>query len=540
MPKSDRWPGAVRLILFSSLLTLLLYLPTNPAPRLAARAAPARLPPNVVVVMADDLDDALTQRLLDGGHLPHIRTFVRDEGTWFRNAYVTVSLCCPSRATFLTGQYAHNHGVLGNDLPSGSVALLDDSSTLATWLQDSGYAVGHVGKYLNRYASSPQAPTGSPLNPFYVPPGYDYWRGLTKTYIMYDYEVNEDGALVPYGTAVSDYQTDVLAQMAAAFITAQEAADLQPFFLIVTPLAPHIESEPGAPTIPGCTHTPWSRTLRPAPRHGSLLATLSLPQPPSFNEADLSDKPPLFQANFPAMTPEDVACAQKQYQNRAESMLAVDDLVGTLVTTLQTHGEWDHTVFIFTSDNGYYVGEHRLYQKVFPYEEGIRVPLLMRVPGTTPGQVVDQVVLNNDLAPTIAELAGVTPGLDVDGRSLLPLLHDPALTPWRDAFLVTFQGHLIQFGYFPHFTAVRSAADYQPAPDQLFVTWEDRTTEHYDLAADPFQLASRHADPQLAPQRRALERLRRQLLTCSGAACRSAENGIVPFEAYLPFSASSP
>lgn len=490
--------------------------------------------PNIVVIMVDDLDDALANRLLDEGYLPQIQTHLRDQGTLFQNSFVTVSLCCPSRATFLTGQYAHNHRVLGNDLPSGSVLRLDASNTLATWLQAGGYQVGHVGKYLNQYGTNPTAPISSPLNPANVPPGYDYWRGLTKTYVMYGYEVNVDGTLIPYGTAETDYQTDVLAGMVTSFITHTEAADAQPFFLIVTPLAPHVEVDITAPTIRGCTNSQWAQTLRPAARHANLLAHLVQPRPPSFNEADVTDKPPAFQANVAPMTPEDMLCAQRQYQNRAESMLAVDELVGRLVTSLKQFDEWDNTVVIFTSDNGYYVGEHRLYQKIFPYEEGIRVPLIIRAPGYAPGQRVSQVVLNNDLAPTIAALAGVTPGRVVDGRSLVPLLQDPNSGPGRETFLVTFEGHLILFGYFPHFTAVRTTAAFQSAPNQLFIRWADGSREQYTLSTDPFQLASRHADPQLAADRRELDRLRRLLRTCQGDVCRALEDGIVPYESFLP------
>ena len=165
-----------------------------------------------------------------------------------------------------------------------------------------------------------------------------------------------------------------------------------------------------------------------------------MPQGPAYNEADVSDKPD-FVRGLAVMTPEEVDCARLQYQRRAEAMRAVDDMVGTVVAQLQASGELADTVLIFTSDNGYFLGEHRMFSKVLGYEEGVAAPLLLRGPGVPSGATRDKLVLSNDLAPTIAAWAGVTPGLQVDGRSLLPLIADPAVWPWRTRFLAEYLGN---------------------------------------------------------------------------------------------------
>ena len=246
------------------------------------------------------------------------------------------------------------------------------------------------------------------------------------------YTINDNGVLATYGTSEQDYQTDVLARRSAAFVVESVTTSPGvPFFLSVMPLAPHVEVGP---------HTvfeEWSdifkASLRPAPRHlGSVPALL--PRPPSFNETDVSGKPAWVQQHTP-LTEADVAALQTKYQNRLASMRAVDDMIGTIVTALGQTGQLEQTAIIFTSDNGYLLGEHRLTEKRAAYEESVRVPLFISAPGFPQGQTRSQVALNTDLAPTIAELAGVVPGLLVDGTSLLPLLGDGALTG-RKRFLV--------------------------------------------------------------------------------------------------------
>jgi arylsulfatase A-like enzyme len=486
----------------------------------AVPSAAAR--PNVVVVMADDLDSRSYGRLLRLGLLPSVETALVERGVTFRNSFVTNPLCCPSRATFLTGQYSHNNRVLSNAPPNGGVLRLDDRSTLATWLRAAGYRTSMVGKYLNYYGLADMTRDGATdvRDALYVPPGWDDWQALVdpSTYLMYQYTINDNGRLVTYGDAPADYQTDVLAARAARFIDASEAADGVPFFLAVFTSAPHNELWP---TIPADTYQdlwPWS--IRPAPRHAGSV-TLDLPPTPSFNEADLGDKPPWLRAH-PLLTAEDVAYARRKYQDRLAATRAVDDLVGTVVQALVRNDELQTTVLVFTSDNGYLIGEHRLPEKLYAYEESIRVPLVVAVPGGPAGNA-GQLVLNNDLAPTIAEMAGATPALAVDGRSFLPLLDDPAREPWRKRFLVehwAVDSDPMGLHDAPDYAAVRT-------PSLTYVEYDDGvgSREFYDSAVDPFQLTSLHADtsPTRVYQMSVLAGWLATLRACGRGTCQGVE-----------------
>src|SRR5262245_3724595 len=227
--------------------------------------------PNVVVLMTDD------QTVESMRVMPNVKTLLADQGVTFDNSFVSYSLCCPSRATYLTGQYAHNHGVWGNAAPNGGYYKLDSTNTLPVWLSRAGYQTMHIGKYLNGYGTR---------NAREVPPGWGLWYGsVDPTTYRYDtFTLNENGTTVNYGTGVANYQTDVYARKAVSLI-AGRAADPRPFFLSVAFLAPHAGG-PRDPDDPAGQGTP-----SPAPRHRNLFRTQPLPTPPSFNEADVSDKP---------------------------------------------------------------------------------------------------------------------------------------------------------------------------------------------------------------------------------------------------------
>src|SRR5688572_2735377 len=273
--------------------------------------------PNIVVIMADDLDSGSLDVLLANGLMPNLQKLLIEQGTTFSNSFATTPLCCPSRATFLTGRYSHNHGVLDNTkLGGGGFRKFRDDSTIATWLRAAGYRNGYVGKYLNEY--------GLPAT--YIPPGWDDWQALVdpSTYSVYDYTITDNGRLVTYGTGARDYQTDVLRERSLEFLEEAEADDARPFFLMVTTLAPHFEIRR---SMAGCETSLWGGTIRPAPRHrGSLPATIGLPDPPSFNELDLSDKPAWYRDSIALLTAQDIACARQFYLDRLESLRAVDDL----------------------------------------------------------------------------------------------------------------------------------------------------------------------------------------------------------------------
>ena len=439
--------GVCRYLLFCALLALL-------AP---VYAADPPTKPNIVVVMADDLDVGLTQRLLGFGVLPNLQSAIVDNGFEFSNAFVTNSVCCPSRATFLSGLYTHNHGVLTNYPPTGGAPAFDDSSTLATWLHDGGYYTAYIGKYLNGYGQFDMNDDGQYTQEdiTYVPPGWDEWRGLVdpSTYRMYDYSVNNNGVIESYGTDVSDYQTDVLSAYVQEFLSLSEQQDDKPFFLAVMPLAPHVEIFGGNP--PQDYHDIWAWDIRPAPRHDGTLP-IPVPRPPSYNEPNISDKP-WWLRKHEQLNAADEQNLATQYRHRAESLLAVDELLGELLVILAANAELDHTVVLFTSDNGFMNGEHRLSGKSNAYEEAIRIPLYVHLPGMQQAVTVEQDVINNDLAPTIADIAGVVPGHEVDGRSITALFDTPAPADWRRQFLIEhYAYHRSSPLYIPSYAAIRT------------------------------------------------------------------------------------
>lgn len=481
--------------------------------------------PNIVVIMADDLDQRSLNTMVQNRLMPNLKRHLIDRGTRFTSAFVTTSLCCPSRATFLTGQYAHNHGVLFNSPPTGGVTALNNSSTLATWLHNAGYRTGLVGKYLNFYGFNRD--TTTPVDdPTYIPPGWDDWQALVEPASrLFNYKINDNGMLIKYGANVADYQTDVLAQRAKQFINESEAlSDTQPFFLTVTPSAPHVESE--GPRIPNCTKEKWNSTLRPAPRHqGTLPASITLPKPPNFNEADMQDKPPRYQT-LPPLTSEDIRCVGQQYRDRLESLRAVDDLIGGIVYTLGRNGEIGNTVLIFTSDNGWFYGEHRLPGKNRAYEESIRVPLFIRAPGFSGPQTTSRFALNTDLAPTLAAFADVSPELPVDGRLLIPLLANPNLIPWRKRFLV--EHRITAEPSSEVILGIRTTDLDAQTPNRLYTEWYRNSSlvakEIYLLDTDPYELDSQHRAPARAGEQARLSGLISQLKTCGNGTCQALED----------------
>jgi len=424
--------------------------------------------PNIVVIMTDDLDVNTLDEMLERNWMPNLQNSIIEKGTEFTNSFVTNSLCCPSRSTFLTGQYSHNHGVTKNP----QIQNLNDNHTLATWLQNAGYQTAHVGKYLNGY--------GTLISDDYIPPGWDNWNALIDpfTYRVYDYKISNNGPLVLYGNSSSDYQTDVLARLSSDFIHETNVRDSNdPFFLVINPLAPHGE----VGTINCSIQDIPVGIIRGPPRYDGTSFDLILPKYHSFNETDVSDKPKWIQ-DFPSINEEDQSCIEMIYQNRIESLRAVDDLIGTVNNALIDKGVLEKTVIIFTSDNGFLLGEHRVWSKNLVYEESIRVPLYITAPGFDTSQSTSRLVTNNDLAPTILEFAGVDADISMDGRSLIPLLLDPNEEDWRNNFLIEHWKHGPEFLQFlPSYQAIRTSS-------YLYVEYENATGEFYNIKLDPFQM----------------------------------------------------
>ena len=442
----------------------------------------AAVRPNVLVLMTDD------QTVESMRVMPNVKTLIADQGVTFDNSFVSYSLCCPSRSTFLTGQYAHNHGVWGNTAPNGGYYKLDSTNTLPVWLQRAGYQTIHLGKYLNQYGTR---------NPREIPPGWGQWYGTPdpSTYRYLNYQINENGNLVQFGNAAADYKTDVESRLAVDLISRQ-AADPRPFFMWVAFLAPHSGNPRDADDPTGIA------TPSPAARHKNRFANEPLPTPPSLNEADMSDKPAAMR-NRPLLTPARLAAVRESYQQRLESLLAVDEAVAQIVNELARIGKLDSTYIIFTSDNGFFHGEHRVAAgKVLLYEPSIRVPLLIRGPGIPAGRHRSQFVANIDLAPTIVQATGAQPGRVMDGRSLIPVAKDKLLQSGRDILLET-----------PTYAAVRS-------PNWLYAEHVTGEKELYNLARDRDELNSQQTNPAYDSMEANLAMRLARLRQCKGAVCR--------------------
>ncbi|HET8641624.1 MAG TPA: sulfatase [Pseudonocardiaceae bacterium] len=442
------------------------------------------------MIMTDD------QNVSSLSVLPRTQQLLASAGTTFSNNFVSYPLCCPSRATYLTGQYPHNHGVLGNSPPDGGYAKLRGNETVPVWLSRAGYQTAHIGKYLNGYGTQ---------NPTEVPPGWRDWHGLVDptTYRMWGYTINHNGTTRTYGQQdVEDpalYQTDVLSALATNYIDSK-APGTQPFLLSFAPLAPHAEA--------GWASTNGNRNPRPAPRHRGMFGDAPLPRPPSFDEADVSDKPAQVQA-LPRLSAAEIARITKDYRSRLEALQAVDDAVAAIVGRLAQHGELANTLIIFTSDNGWLQGEHRIPRgKVYAYEESSRVPLIVRGPGVPAGATNAAFVSNVDLAATILDAADAVPGITIDGRSLIPIAQDPGSVAGRQL--------LIETGPKPSgnqwYAAVRGGR-------WAYVEHSTGERELYDQQLDPYQLVSRHNDPAYATVRAALAAKLHELQLCAGATC---------------------
>ncbi len=441
--------------------------------------APGKL--NVLVVMTDD------QTVESLRVMTNVGAQLAAQGTSFANSFASFPLCCPSRSTFLTGQYAHNHTVMGNALPAGGFEKLDHTNTLPVWLQRAGYHTVHIGKYLNGYGRRSATE---------IPPGWTEWYGSVdpSTYQFYNYTLNENGKTVKYGADAASYQADVYTRKAVDAV--RRLAPGGPFFLNVAYLGPH-NGGPRESDDPANFGTPV-----PAPRHRNRFAAEPLPVTPAFNEADVSDKPGAMR-NRPLIGPARVAAITENYRQRLESLLAIDEGVNEIVSALRTAGELERTLIVFTSDNGFFHGEHRVQTgKVLHYEPSTRVPLILRGPGIPRGAVRRQLVANVDVAPTIVAAAGATPGRAMDGRQLQPLARDARLYSGRDLLLET-----------PGYRAIRT-------PRYVYVEHSTNEQELYDLVTDPNELTSLHASAAHAPLKAELAARLARLRGCAAVACR--------------------
>jgi arylsulfatase A-like enzyme len=472
-------------------------------PLVAQSAEPKR--PNIIFIITDDQNaDTFT-------YMPTLQAELVAKGVTFSNAYTVSPLCCPARVSILRGQYVHNHRVMRNSGTRGGFKRFKnrglEQSTVATWLSDAGYRTALIGKYLNQY------PSASDLS--YIPPGWDEWyawwpakfRGVERDRYT-EFNLNENGRNTRYGREQAVYLTDMLSQRAVDFVT-RATADAAPFFLYLAPIAPH---------------GPYT----PAPRHAGLFSDLALPKPPSFNESDMSDKPGHMRA-LPPITEAQTLELTNIYRNQLRTLQAVDEMLASLLTALEAAGELQNTYIIFTTDNGYRYGTHRLMPgKGSAYTEDVRIPLIVRGPGIPQGIVRDHLVANIDLAPTFAEIAAAHVPNFVDGRSLMPLLTAAASpsTPWRNHLLINIGANPNQTG--AEYDVLSRRFNMLRSREIAYVRYPDlKSIEYYDLTADPYQLnnlAPTLKQPENAALRERLSKQLRRLLKCSGATCRAIEN----------------
>ena len=472
--------------------------------------------PNIIFILTDDMryDD------FNATYMP--KTYSRlvkdpatgqDQGMSFKNAFVSTPLCCPTRATIMRGQYAHNTGIWFNvNGPHGGWegynSLGYENENVATQLHAAGYHTGLFGKYLNQYGAGFTNPALPPR-----PVDWDEWFAFLHPINYLNYDVNDNGIRKHFGTKASDYSTDVLKSETLQFIDASVGPDKPPFFAYVAPKAPH---------------DPFASV----PRHQHDFDTVTAPRLPSFDEKDVSDKPPWIQS-WRRLTSDDKAAINDRHEKRVESLRSVDDLVGAVVDTLRDRGELNNTYIVFTSDNGWYHGEHRVRSgKGRPYEEAPHVPLVIRGPSVQAGSSTDELVLDTDYFPTFMDLAGApTPSYPLDGRSLLPVLKDPNTTSWgRTAILLEGRG-----GDDPEIPVDRNYNGIRTSTNK-YVEYEGGFNELYNLkanaanpVADPYELTNIYdntnktggpTDPPLSDLDTTLDALK----SCAGDTCRTAED----------------
>jgi N-acetylglucosamine-6-sulfatase len=519
----------------------ILALPSSAGARPEAAAGDGR--PNILVVMTDD------QSAADLAKMPNVRRLLAAQGTSFSNTVDSFPLCCPSRATFITGQYAHNHGVVGNFYPYGWYGMKNRSNILPAWLQKAGYRTALIGKWLNGYGAVDAHGE--------VPHGFDIWRGLldVSAYDYFNFVMNRNGKLKSWGDSdfarklvqfanievtpnpsglqgvvaklnelfgpapydywgtenAKDYSPDVTGKVTEQLVGDQRNAK-KPFFIWWAPAAPHREDV--ATTLMGRP----GRDPRPAPRYSKKSARFKLPRGRSFNEADFSDKPSNMRGSAPVLTADQIKQLQLDYEGRIGSLLAVDDHVKRLMEILKATHQDKNTFVVFVSDNGWLQGEHRIPgDKFLPYEESLRVPFILRGPGVPAGRTVRGQVSNIDFAATLLDVAKARAGRTMDGVSLMPAVRNPKRRPNRiveiEAPRPLFEQNVPVNAWDRPYKGVRTDR-------YTYVVYTETGDEElYDRLKDPSELRSVAADPAYAGIKARLAAKLTKLDRCRGRSC---------------------
>ncbi|KAI9021379.1 alkaline-phosphatase-like protein [Hyaloraphidium curvatum] len=481
----------------------------------AAQAAPRR--PNILFILVDDLDKQMDTL----SHMPRINALLAGQGTTFDSQFVTTSLCCPTRASIFSGMFAHNNNFTDVAPPGGGweryFALGLANRATNVHLAKAGYETYFLGKYVNGY---------SLRNYDLVPEGWTVYDGLVIPwqYQLFNPTISRNGQPPK---RYPRYQTDLLAERAAGLLEdhASHHPD-KPFFMYLAPTAPHTESwfNPSGKTFKETVRT---TVCRPHPRHAELFKDLRVPRTPNFNPAEPTGKLG-WMANLPRLTEEKIAVLDEWYRQRARCMMAVDEMVGSLVDTLEKLGKLENTYIFFTSDNGFHLGHHRMGAgKMTGIEEDIRVPLIVRGPGVRKNHVSHDFGSHTDVAATILDLAGVPLPEDYDGRPID--VHGTgkergetlAVEYW--AMALDEESNVIEYN--ASFKAIRllsTSHSYYYAVHCL------GGRELYDLRADPFQLRNIHGQPGTGRVVARLDALLKRMRTCRGSGCRE------PWEALHP------
>lgn len=456
-------------------------------------------PPNIVLVLVDDFamnlmsqDQSILSRTM-----PNLARMIRD-GVTFTKYFVTDSLCCPSRSSIFTGKFPHNTGVFTNEAPDGGYDAFmthgNDAQTFAVWLQRQGYATAMMGKYLNGYRAVRDG----------VPPGWTEWAVASNGYPNFNYVMNHNGRLI----VPAPHLTDELAILGQSFV--RKNAD-RPFFLELSTFSPH------GPFVPPV-------------RYRADFGDIDYPKTPAYGARPDPAAPDWLQAIQP-LDARAQARMSRVFRDRLRSDKGVDDLIGTIRAQLQRLGIADRTYVIFTSDNGFHMGEYSLRMgKETAFDTDIRVPLVVVGPGAQPGAQVDALAQNIDLAPTFAQIAGLAPPDRVDGRSLLPWITGQPVADWRGSVLVEHHhpapsaGDPDQAGRMsgnpPDYNALRG-------PDWVYVEYGTGEVEYHDLTTDPWELKNTISELS-ATRRAALHRALVAVTRCAGQASCQAAQGVVP------------
>jgi N-acetylglucosamine-6-sulfatase len=503
--------------------------------------APAR--PNVIVVLTDD---ETVNELYTPGAMPETLKRLAAPGTTFTNSIVSSPLCCPSRAGFLTGEYPHNSGVFDNEPGYGS--LIDKNSTIYGWLAAAGYRTGHAGRFLLNYDREPDPGADYDTHGgFDAPPGVEDWFGFVGSQTLYrGGTFSDNGTPVAAGTGPRGYSTRMINHAALDFVKGAQA-DPRPFFLMVAHLAPHASNSPAEGPCPQGV---------PQPEDADAYAPFAdepLPKPPSFDEAQIGDKP-AWVSSRPPLGHKRRSNLKLGLRCATSTLPTVDRGVADLVQQLKSQGDLDNTVIVFTSDNGYFFGEHRIYlNKVFPYEEALRVPLVILAPPAVLGgyaerhgvpSEVSTPVNNLDITATILDLADAAPCTasgdcrTLDGRSLIPLLSGKR-PDWIHGRTLFYQlGGNRTCGEIPPARGLNNYYDALRNKRYVYIelnrvnkeTGECDRPEYelYDLKNDPYQLQNIAVDPAVeapSPLQADLANRLHILANCSGVSGRDVNDG---------------